>query len=86
MLHLLYAPPGGTFGSIVAKLFGEEPDQQVKDDLRRFKQVMEVGEIVRSDGSPEGQTSRRLIRQRPAHPPEMAPGERRVPVGTGRSR
>ena len=35
----------------MAKLFGEEPQQQVKGDLRRFKQVMETGEIVHSDAS-----------------------------------
>ena len=32
-------------------LFREEPKQQVHDDLRRFKQVMEVGEVVLSDAS-----------------------------------
>jgi uncharacterized membrane protein len=41
---------------------------QIKDDLRRFKQIMETGEVVRSDGSPEGQLSRRMLKQRPAHP------------------
>jgi uncharacterized membrane protein len=69
-LDLRYAAPGGPLGAAVAKLFGEEPRQQVKDDLRRFKQVMETGEVVRSDGSPEGQTARRNLRQRPAHPLE----------------
>jgi len=38
-----YIPPAGRAGAIVAKLFGEEPSQQVKDDLRRFKSVMENG-------------------------------------------
>jgi uncharacterized membrane protein len=52
----------------VAKLFGESPDQQVRDDLRRFKQVVETGEVVRSEGSPEGSRTRRLISQRPAQP------------------
>ncbi|HEV7585792.1 MAG TPA: SRPBCC family protein [Solirubrobacteraceae bacterium] len=69
-LELLYEPPAGKLGVALAKIFGEEPRQQVKDDLRRFKQVMEVGEIVRSDASPEGPLSRRLLRQRPAQPPE----------------
>jgi uncharacterized membrane protein len=35
----------------VAKLFGEEPAVQVDGDLRRFKQVMETGEVVRSYAS-----------------------------------
>ena len=50
-IELQYEPPGGKVGALVAKLFGEEPHQQVKGDLRRFKQVMETGEIVHSDAS-----------------------------------
>ncbi len=50
-VQLRYEPPGGTLGAIVAKLFGEEPGQQVAGDLRRFKQVMELGEVVHSDAS-----------------------------------
>jgi uncharacterized membrane protein len=53
-VELNYDPPGGKLGAMVAKLFGEEPNQQVANDLRRFKQVMEVGEVVRSEASPEG--------------------------------
>ena len=48
---LEYHPPFGKLGSKVAKLFREEPGQQVQDDLRHFKQVMEVGEIVLSDAT-----------------------------------
>ena len=50
-LELHYEPPAGRLGAVVAKLFGEEPGQQVRDDLTRFKQVMEVGEVVYSDAS-----------------------------------
>lgn len=39
---LSYDPPAGKLGAAVAKLLGEEPSQQVEDDLRRFKQVMEA--------------------------------------------
>jgi uncharacterized membrane protein len=69
-LELRYDAPGGVLGTALAKVLGEEPRQQVKDDLRRFKQVMETGEVVRSDGSPEGQNARRHLKQRPAQPPE----------------
>jgi uncharacterized membrane protein len=79
-VDLLYDAPAGQLGAWVAKLFGEDPTQQVKDDLRRFKQVMEAGEVVRSDGTPEGITARRLLRQRPAQP---LPAE--SPVGGGSS-
>ena len=47
-----YDIPAGQLGQAVAKYFGEEPHQQLDDDLRRFKQVMETGEVVRSDGAP----------------------------------
>ena len=62
---LQYNPPGGVAGTTLAKLFGEEPDQQVADDLRTFKQMMETGEVVRSDGSLWGTS----LAQRPAQPP-----------------
>jgi uncharacterized membrane protein len=50
-VELTYDPPGGIIGATVAKLFGEEPSQQVDGDLRRFKQVLEVGEVVHSDAT-----------------------------------
>lgn len=49
-VQLQYTPPAGPLGRGVAWLFGEEPESQVKDDLRRFKQLMETGEIPISDG------------------------------------
>ena len=42
---LRYSPPAGKLGAAVAKLAGEDPERQVVDDLRRFKQVMEAGEF-----------------------------------------
>ncbi|MCM0676427.1 SRPBCC family protein [Micromonospora phytophila] len=67
-VQLRYAPPAGALGRVVAKLFGEEPEQQVRDDLRRFKQVLETGEVVRSEGSPDGISVRQQVIQRPAQP------------------
>ncbi|HEX8312774.1 MAG TPA: SRPBCC family protein, partial [Chthoniobacteraceae bacterium] len=40
-----YTPPGGKLGATIAKLFGEEPQQQLDDDLERFKQLMESSAI-----------------------------------------
>jgi uncharacterized membrane protein len=51
IVDLKYQPPGGKIGALIAKLFGEEPSQQVKSDLRRLKQFLEIGEIVHSDAS-----------------------------------
>lgn len=47
---LQYEPPLGKLGAIVAKLFGEEPQVQIKDDLQRLKEVMENGQMVRPMG------------------------------------
>ncbi len=44
-VELQYIPPGGSVGAFVAKLLGENPDQQIEDDLRRFKMMLETGEI-----------------------------------------
>lgn len=49
-----YIPPGGRIGSAIARIFGEEPRQQIADDLRRFKQIMETGEVVSIEGQPMG--------------------------------
>jgi hypothetical protein len=60
--------PGDGVGATAAKLFGAAPEQRVKDELRRFKQLLEAGEVVRSDASPEGADAGRQLKQRPAHP------------------
>lgn len=52
-----YKPPLGAPGAVVARLFGEEPRQQVQEDLRRFKRLMETGEIPTTEGQPQGQRS-----------------------------
>jgi uncharacterized membrane protein len=77
-VELRYEPPGGTFAAAAAALTGEHPRQQVRDDLRRFKQVLETGTVVVSEGSPEGMLSRRMFNQRPAQPlPEAAQAQSR---------
>lgn len=63
-----YQLPGGAIVDTVARMFGEEPQQQMKDDLRRFKQVMETGEVVLSDGCPDGTASTNQRMPRPAQP------------------
>ena len=49
-----YQPPGGRLGPALAKLWGEDPDRQARDDLRRLKQLMETGEIATATPQPEG--------------------------------
>jgi uncharacterized membrane protein len=53
-VHLQYNPPAGKAGAAVARLFGEEPHLQIHEDLRRFKQLMETGEIPTTEGQPRG--------------------------------
>jgi uncharacterized membrane protein len=67
-LDIRYDPPAGAVGAAIAKLFGEEPSQQVDGDLRRLKQVLETGEVVHSDSS--------IHRgPHPARPPEEVPSQ-----------
>lgn len=60
--------PGGALGEKVAAVVGVDPQRQLDDALRRFKQLVETGEVVRSDGSPEGHSAKRQRAQRPAAP------------------
>src|SRR5918994_1996010 len=49
-----YRPPAGKVGVGLAKLFGQEPRQMIDSDLRRFKQLMESGEVVSVHGQSHG--------------------------------
>ena len=51
-VNIVYDPPVGKLGKAVAKLFGREPNIQARQDLRRFKQLMETGEIPSSAINP----------------------------------
>jgi uncharacterized membrane protein len=62
-LTLRYDPPGGIIGKGIAKLFQREPHIQARRDLRRFKQLMENGEIV-TNASPSGRASETPIEPR----------------------
>ena len=68
-VDLHYDPPAGKAGALVAKLFGEDPGTQIADDLRRLKQVLETGEVLRSHGAPEG-IGRSVLRQHASQPAE----------------
>ena len=49
-----YMPPAGVAGAMVAKLFQEEPGQQIQADLHRLKQILEAGEVPSTEGQPRG--------------------------------
>jgi uncharacterized membrane protein len=46
---IAYDPPGSKLGAMVAKMTGREPQVQARRDLRRFKQLLETGEIPTSE-------------------------------------
>jgi uncharacterized membrane protein len=55
VLSVAYAPPAGILGMAAGKLLGEDPARRIAEDLRRFKQIMEAGEIPSVEGQPRGQ-------------------------------
>ena len=55
-LVMTYDPPAGTLGKLVAKLFQREPAIQARRDLRRFKQLLETGEVT-VNASPSARSS-----------------------------
>lgn len=63
-----YEMPAGSVGKAAATLLGESPEQQVNDDLRRCKQILETGQVMRSDGSPNGTVAFQQMHQQTAQP------------------
>jgi uncharacterized membrane protein len=53
-VHLQYEPPAGRAGAALAWALGRAPSQTIREDLRRFKQLMEAGEVPTTDGQPRG--------------------------------
>lgn len=76
---LTYRNPGGKVGAAFAKLFGREPEQQVREDLRRFKAIMEAGEIPTIVGQPEGRRSKMVTIMHAAKEPEATQRIRKGP-------
>ncbi|MEO7911327.1 MAG: hypothetical protein ABIV47_16910, partial [Roseiflexaceae bacterium] len=67
-----YKPPAGALGAAVAKLFGEAPQQQIEGDLRRFKSIMEAGELPTTVGQPAGKRSAIGAMLQPEQQPDKA--------------
>jgi uncharacterized membrane protein len=60
---LRYDPPGGVLGAAFARLFGEDPAHQVKEDLRALKMLLETGEIATTEGQSTGSPARARMRE-----------------------
>jgi uncharacterized membrane protein len=53
-VRLQYSPPGGKIGGAVAKLLRRDAATEIREDLRRFKQLLEAGEVATTEGQPRG--------------------------------
>jgi uncharacterized membrane protein len=63
-----YGMPSVWTAVAAARYFGANPSARLDDELRRFKQVAETGEVVRSEGAPGGKPARGHFPQHPACP------------------
>ncbi len=54
---IIYQPPAASVGRALAKLLGKDPDFLMRQDLRRFKALVETGEIPTVEGQPHGPRS-----------------------------
>jgi uncharacterized membrane protein len=52
-----YTPPAGAIGAAFATLLRKSPEQHIEDDLRRFKSLIETGEVPTTTGQPTGSSS-----------------------------
>lgn len=53
-VKMQYRPLAGKVGAVLAKLFGQSPERQIKGDLLRLRQILEAGEVARTEGQPAG--------------------------------
>lgn len=66
--NILYMPPAGALGAAVAKMLGKDPHFLILQDLRRFKALIEAGEIPTTEGQPHGRRSKRVALARTLNP------------------
>jgi uncharacterized membrane protein len=72
-LRMTYGPPGGLLGSIAAGMADDnEPGRSIAQDLRRFKQLIETGEVATTQGQPRGGLGYRIEQ---VEPPRLLPGQ-----------
>jgi uncharacterized membrane protein len=69
-VEFVHAPAAGDLGAAAEKLTGKDLPTQLSDGLRRLKQEIETGDVVRTEGSPEGHRLARHLKPRPARPLE----------------
>lgn len=58
VVRLAYKAPGGTTGAVIARMAGQEPSQQLRDDLMRFKREQEIGFAPTTEGQTSGRAEK----------------------------
>ncbi len=71
VIHLAYEAPAGKAGAALARVFGEDPETEVREDLRRFKRLLETGEIPATEGQPSGRKDEARSEREVAVAPEV---------------
>ncbi|HJT53431.1 MAG TPA: SRPBCC family protein [Candidatus Angelobacter sp.] len=66
--NIIYSPPAGKLGGAVARLLGKDPGFMMRQDLRRFKALIEAGEIPTVEGQSHGPRSRVVAAARALDP------------------
>lgn len=64
-VKLEYHRPGGKLAELLTMMFFESPEQQVREDLRRFKTLLETGELPTTEGQPSGRRSLKIKTMQP---------------------
>lgn len=70
-----YEPPAGSLGRAAAAVFGKHPEFTIREDLRRFKALMEMGEIPTTEGQPHGPRSAMVSTMHAVYPARRKPSE-----------
>jgi len=79
-VHLQYSVPGGPLASPLAAVIGKNPEFVVREDVRRFKQLLETGEIPTTRGQTHGprgihgHISQAVLREKTNLPDPQVPG------------
>lgn len=74
-VRMYYEPPAGPLGKAVAMLVGKDPNFTVREDMRRFKALLEAGEIPTIEGQPHGSRSAMISAMHRAYPEKRKPSE-----------
>jgi uncharacterized membrane protein len=73
-----YAPPAGELGKTAAAIFGKDPEFTMREDLRRFKALIEMHEIPTTEGQPHGPRSAVISTIHSVYPEKRKPSEYRA--------